>query len=158
MVRAMCVSCTLNAEVDRVVNMIAAMIAAGAPPGDILVLAQRGVIGTPIYEGLVARGIPVRSYYAEAELDAQDAQRRFALLKLFVDREDRVALRWLLGLGSSTWLAASYLRLRNYCDGAGVTPWEALGQLAAGVLHLPHTGPWCHASSRSGTKSMPWRI
>ena len=64
-------------------------------------LAQRSVIGTPIYEALVAREIPARSYYAEAELDADDAQRRFAILKLFVDREDRVALRWLLGLGSS---------------------------------------------------------
>jgi hypothetical protein len=35
----------------------------------------------------------VRSHYAEAELDDIEAQRRFSLLKLFVDRTDRVALR-----------------------------------------------------------------
>jgi superfamily I DNA/RNA helicase len=129
---------TLDAEVRGVLNTISLLIARGVPPGDILVLAQRGVIGTPIYEGLVARGVPVHSYYAEAELDAEDAQRRFALLKLFVDREDRVALRWLLGFGSNNWLSGGYQRLRNYCEACGVTPWQVLEQLETGSIRLPH--------------------
>jgi len=131
----------LGAEVEGVVAKIAALIAAGTDPGEILVLAQRGVIGTPIYERLVAEQIPVRSYYAEAELDAEDAQRRFALLKLYVDREDRVALSWLLGRGSSTWRSASYRRVRNYCQESGESPWQVLSDLSAGSIQLAHTSP-----------------
>jgi len=131
---------TLDAEVLGVLNTISALVAHGVKPGDILVLAQRGAIGTPIYEGLVTRGIPVRSYYAEAELDDEGAQQRFALLKLFVDREDRVALRWLLGLGSNCWLSGNYQRLRDYCEANGKTPWQVLEQLEAGSIRISHTG------------------
>lgn len=131
---------TLAAEVLGVVNTIARMVINGTPPGDILVLAQRSAIGTPVYEGLIARSVPVKSYYAEAELDSEYAQHQFALLKLFVDREDRVALRWLLGLGSSTWLSGGYRRVRNYCELSGVAPWQVLEQLDAGVISIPHTG------------------
>ncbi|RWA97592.1 3'-5' exonuclease [Mesorhizobium sp.] len=127
-------------EVTGVANIIAGMVANGTPPGDILVLAQRGVIGTPIYEALVAREIPVRSYYAEAELDAPDARRAFAILKLLVTRDDRVALRWLVGIDGPNWHAAGYKRVRDHCEQSGQTPWQALSELAAGNLALPHTG------------------
>jgi DNA helicase-2/ATP-dependent DNA helicase PcrA len=128
-------------EIGGVAAIISQIIGTGVPPGDILVLAQRGVIGTPIYEALVARGVPVRSYYAEAELDAEDAQRRFATLKLLINREDRVALRWLLGLGSDNWRTPGYGRLRAHCTNTGTTPWDTLEQMSAGDLRLPHTGP-----------------
>jgi DNA helicase-2/ATP-dependent DNA helicase PcrA len=127
-------------EVAGIADIISQLIGTGVAPGDILVLAQRGVIGTPIYEALVARGVPVRSYYAEAELDAEDAQRRFAILKLFVDREDRVALRWLLGLGSNNWRAPGYRRLRAHCANTAATPWDTLEQMSVGTVNLPHTG------------------
>ena len=129
----------LSDEVNGVVDVISTMVSEGIPPGDILVLAQRGVIGTPIYEGLKARDIPVRSYYAEAELDSEDAQMNFALLKLFVDREDRVALRWLLGLTSTTWLAAGYARVRQHCEQTAQTPWQVLEGLESGAIRIPHT-------------------
>ena len=131
---------TLAGEVGGVVNTITDMVANGVPPGDILVLAQRGVIGTPIYEGLVVREVPVKSYYAESELDSEDAQHQFALLKLFVDREDRVALRWLLGLGSGNWLSGGYRRLRDYCEENNLAPWQTLEQLDAEVISIPYTG------------------
>lgn len=110
------------------------------PPGDIIILAQRGAIGTPIYEELVQREIPAESYYAQSELDAEEAQRRFALLKLFVNREDRVALRWLLGLGSNDWRTKSYRRLRYYCDENGAAPWQVLTQVENGNVKIPYTG------------------
>ena len=126
-------------EVTGVTNIIAGLIANGVPAGDILVLAQRGAIGTPIYEALLANGTPARSYYAEAELGAIEAQRRFALLKLFVDRQDRVALRWLVGLPGNNWNAAGYRRIRAHCEETGSSPWEVLQQLSAAVLRLPYT-------------------
>lgn len=132
---------TLDHEVQGVVGIIEELIAAGTPPGDILVLAQRSVIGTPIYEALVAREVPTRSYYAESELDAEEAQARFAMLKLYVDREDRVALRWFLGLRSSDWRTKTYQRLRAHCERGGLSPWEVLQQLAAGVVAIPYTKP-----------------
>jgi superfamily I DNA/RNA helicase len=132
---------TLDDEVNGVTNLIAEMVANGVPPGDILVLAQRGVIGTPIYNALHARGVAVRSYYAEAELDAPIAQERFSYLKLLADCEDRVALRWLVGLNSTTWLAGSYRRLREYCSGAGVSPCAALCALDDGNMQLAYTNP-----------------
>jgi superfamily I DNA/RNA helicase len=119
--------------------MVRDMIDAGTPPGDILILAQRGVIGTPIYDALHGQNVPVRSYYAEAELDDQQAQRRFALLKLFVDREDRVALRWLVGLTGNNWNAAGYRRVRAHCESTDSSPWETLEQLSNGLLHISHT-------------------
>ncbi len=129
----------VDEEILGVTQQIVAMIGNGVPPGDILVLAQRSIIGTPIYERLVASGIPAKSYYAEAELDDEDAQRKFSVLKLFVDRNDHVALRWLLGLGSATWLKGGYRRLRDFCEANAVSPWDALVQLESGVIRIPHT-------------------
>jgi len=132
---------TLTDEITDITNIISDMLENDIPPGDILVLAQRRAIGTPIYEELIARGIPVKSYYAESELDAEDAQRRFALLKLFITRDDRVALRWLLGLGSSNWLSGGYRRLRDHCEVHDTTPWEALEQLDRDILSIAYTSP-----------------
>ena len=127
-------------EIIGIANIIENLIADGYSPGDILVLAQRGVIGTPIYEVLSGRNIPTKSYYAEAELDTMDAQKRFALLKLFVDREDRVSLRWLLGYNGNDWRASGYRRLREHCEVSGESPWQALEQLKQGDLRIPYTG------------------
>ena len=131
---------TLDDEVSGVVDIVKRLIEAGTPPGDILVLAQRGVIGTPIYEALIEQNIPTRSYYAENELGSEDAQVRFAFLKLYVNREDRVALRWLLGLHGNNWRAKAYRRISNYCKEHNLSPWGALEQLKNGIIRIPHTG------------------
>ena len=117
---------TLDGEIAGVATIISELIESGTPPGDILILAQRSVIGTPIFERLVEAGIPVRSYYAEAELDSEEAQHRFALLKLFVNRYDRVALRWLLGLGVNNWRAPAYKRIQERCNTNNSSPWQGL--------------------------------
>lgn len=135
---------TLQDEVNGIADIIKALIEGGHDPGEILVLAQRGVIGTPIFEKLVDREVPVKSYYAEAELEAEDAQRRFALLKLFIDRDDRVALRWLLGYSSNDWRAPAYRRIRDYCKENNVTPWECMNRLETGTISLPHTRQLTH--------------
>jgi DNA helicase-2/ATP-dependent DNA helicase PcrA len=122
----------IAAIVDDLINKL------GYHPGEILILAQRRTIGTPIHEALRARGIPSKSYYQESELDSSTAQERLAMLKLFVDRADRVALRWLLGLGSNDFRAGAYARLRAHCEKSGDAPWDALGQLADGTIKLPH--------------------
>lgn len=131
----------LDREVVGVVTRIQQMIAAGTPAGDILVLAQSRAVGTPIYEALLAGGVPARSEYTESELEREDAQRAFALLKLFANQDDRVALRWLVGKDGHNFHAAGYRRVRNHCEASGLPPWQVFSQLSAGILSLPHTGP-----------------
>jgi superfamily I DNA/RNA helicase len=132
---------SLNDEINGVVDTVEELIDRGNRPGDILILAQRGAIGTPIYELLIERGIRVTSYYAESDLNTEEAQRKLSLLKLLVDRDDRVALRWLLGLGSKNWRSSSYSRIRDYCSEEGISPWEVLTRLSDGALMLPYTSP-----------------
>lgn len=130
---------SIDQEVSGVAGLVSQMISLGTPAGDILVLAQSKVFGTPLYAALIAAGVPTKSYYAESELSHGDAQRAFALLKLFVDREDRVALRWLVGVDGNNWHASGYSRVREYCETNGISPWEAMTRLSNGVLHLPYT-------------------
>ena len=130
---------TLDEEIQGVAARVEQMINNGTPPGDILVLAQRGVIGTPIYNALIAHNVPTRSYYAESELGAQEAQARFAMLKIYLNRDDRVALRWLLGLDSNDWRTKAYKRLRDRCEEAGISPWTGLERLAANIMAIPYT-------------------
>jgi superfamily I DNA/RNA helicase len=56
-----------------------------------------------------------------------------------VDREDRVALRIWLGLGSKEWRAKEYNRVRAYCEEHGLAPRTALERLAADEIKIPHT-------------------
>ena len=112
----------------------------GRQPGDILVLAQRRVIGNPIHDALRARGIPSKCYYQENELDNEVAQERLAIFKLFVNRHDRIALRWLLGLGSDDFRRGAYARVRTHCEQTGEVPWDVLSKLTSGELSMPHCG------------------
>ena len=110
----------------------------GRLPSEILVLAQRRVIGNPIHDALRARGIPSKCYYQETELDNETAQERLAIFRLFADRGDRIALRWLLGLGSNDFRSGAYGRLRSHCEKTGEPPWDAMARLSAGTLTLPN--------------------
>lgn len=109
------------------------------PAGDILVLAQRRVIGNPIYEILSDAAVPAKSYYQESELDSQSSQERLSIFKLVENLEDRVALRWLLGLGSSNFRTNAYQRVREHCEFSGLSPWNALSALSAGDISIPYT-------------------
>lgn len=131
---------TLALEVAGLTTLVLDLIADGVPAGDILILAQSRAIGTPLYEALLANGVPIKSYYAESELGTVDAQRAFAILKLFVNRDDRVALRWLMGIGSNDWHASGYGRIREHCENSGASPWELMNQLESGAIRLPYTG------------------
>lgn len=131
---------TLAREIAGVAALVRGFVAGGVPPGDILILAQSRAAGTPVFDALVAAGVPVRSEYTESELSTIEAQRAFALLKLLNDRSDRVALRWLVGVDSDTWNAAGYRRVREQCELSGASPWAMLEQLRDGVVAVAHTG------------------
>jgi DNA helicase II / ATP-dependent DNA helicase PcrA len=89
---------------------------------------------------LVGRGIPSKSYYQEGVLDNESAQERLAILKLLVDPNDRIALRWLLGFGSSDFRKGAYGRLRKHCEENDVEPFDALAQLQSKKIKIARTG------------------
>lgn len=129
----------IDAEVAGVTGIVSQMIQSGTPAGDILLLTQSRAYGTPIYESLVAANVPTKSYYAESELASEQAQEAFSILKLLADRDDRIALRWLIGRNSNNWYAAGYRRIRDHCEVHGLSPWDVMNQLESGVLTLQHT-------------------
>jgi superfamily I DNA/RNA helicase len=129
-----------QAEAAFIAERTANLIAAGVPAREIIVLVSYNRVARPIGEALGASAIPVLSYDDEAELDAPLARRQFALLKLLLDRDDRVALRWLIGEGSRNFRAGTYKRLRAHCEAERECPWAALQRLASGNLELPRMG------------------
>ncbi|OHB18733.1 MAG: hypothetical protein A2854_03595 [Parcubacteria group bacterium RIFCSPHIGHO2_01_FULL_56_18] len=132
---------TAPQEADAVATKIASLIQSGVAPQEIIVLAQRKTFADPVFHKLRDQNIPTKSYYAESELDTLEAQERFALLKLLLDKEDRVALRWLLGRGRDDWYTKPYRRLLARVRSGGISPWAILEELATGTIAVPYIGP-----------------
>jgi ATP-dependent DNA helicase UvrD/PcrA len=123
-------------EATGLADYIRALVARGVSPGDILVLTPRRLLGYAIRDRVSDRGIAVHSFYHEEALEKAEAQRAYALLSLLVDAEDRVALRWWLGDGSSSRRRNAYQRLRQHCEQSGMSPKAALDACVAGALKL----------------------
>jgi DNA helicase-2/ATP-dependent DNA helicase PcrA len=131
----------IHNEAAWITAKVQELIGKGVHPSEIIILVQRAVAGKPILNALKGEGIPAKSYYEESQLDSEAAQTRFALFKLFLDNEDRVALRYLLGSGHNDFRANAYARVRQHCEASGDTPWAAMNKLAEGTLAIAHTGP-----------------
>jgi superfamily I DNA/RNA helicase len=128
----------INEEAQGLTDFARALVAnRGYSPGDILILTPRRLLGYGIRDRFRDLGIPVHSFYHEEALEGLAAQRAFALLTLFIDNEDRVALRWWLGEGSPSSRKNAYQRLRHHCENAGLSPRSALDALDQGALELP---------------------
>ena len=108
-------------------------------PGDVIILSPRRLIGYVIRDALRESNIPVHSFYHEEALEPDEAQRAFTLLTLLVNPDDRVALRWLLGLGSPSWRKGQYSRLRDYCEQNNLSPRQTLQMLLDGEIQIAQT-------------------
>ena len=105
-------------------------------PEDIMILTPRRKLAYQLRDFLRRENVPVHSSYREEALEAESAQRAFALLTLLSQPDDRVALRWWLGRNSSNGLAGTYRKLRNYCETTGLSPWDALAQVCDGTIAI----------------------
>ena len=131
----------LDREASWIAEKIESIINTGRSPGEIIVLSQRRVVTNEIKAELRAKGVECISFYDESQVEAEEAQERFALLKLYIDREDRAALRFLLGMGHNDMRATQYARVRARSEVTGQSPWDLLVQLDAGQTTIPHTTP-----------------
>ncbi len=112
----------------------------GYTPQDILILCPRRLIGYGIRNALRSADIPAHSFYYEEALEPVEAQTSFTLLSLLCNNDDRVSLRHWLGLGSGTWNARGYSKLRSHCETSGESPFHAMQELLFGNLKLSYTG------------------
>lgn len=127
------------AEAEAVVAKIQSLVDEGIAPGQIIVLAQRDAFARPIYTRLRDAGVPSKSCYSETELDSLSAQERFSILKLYLNNEDRVALRWLMGYAHGRWRSPAYARVLSHVRATGESSWQTLSQLRDGDLSIPYT-------------------
>lgn len=131
----------LHNEATWITAKIKELLEKGVHPSEIIILVQRAVAGKPILNALKGEGVPAKSYYEESQLDSEAAQARFATFKLYLDNEDRVALRYLLGTGDDDFRANAYARVRQNCETSGDSPWVAMNKLSDGALAIPYTAP-----------------
>jgi superfamily I DNA/RNA helicase len=130
----------LDEEATWVANKVAEIIKeTGVHPSEIIVLTQRSSSARRIVEAMRGKETPVKSYYDESQLDSSESRRRFALLKLFLDNEDRVALRYLVGCATGDFRAKAYARLRAHCELSGESPWHALSKALKNELKIQYT-------------------
>ncbi len=134
----------LLSEATGVAKFIAdAVNIAKVDVGRTLVLSTSRELGQMIKEELMnSHRIEAMSYFYEKALEEKSAQRAFSLLKLVVNRYDRVSLRFLLGYNrnapeNSGWRVGEYAVLRRYCEQHDLEPWEALSSTADGLTEIP---------------------
>lgn len=128
----------VDAETRGIAHYVEALQQRGYSPGEMLILTPRRLLGYKIRDYLQEASVPVHSFYHEEALESGRAQRRFALLSLLADRDDRVALRWWLGQDSKNSRGPAYREVRRYCEQNDMSPREALERLADGTLVLPY--------------------
>jgi len=119
---------------------------AGMPAGEVLVLANRRMIGNGVRDALNTRAQQnnrpwsAQSFYFEDALSTSLPAEGFSLLTLLVDPDDRPALRYWLSENRPDCRRLPYARLRQYCEQNGIAPRVALSGIAAGTINLPYTG------------------
>jgi len=131
---------TLADEVNWIVNRVVNLTTEQSVlAGEIIILVQRRAIAKLIMAALRIKEVPSKSFYEESQLDSREAQRCFSIFKLFLQPDNRVALRYLPGEGGTDHRAAAYAKLRDYCEKNSISPREAMKKLASGVIDIGST-------------------
>jgi superfamily I DNA/RNA helicase len=133
----------INSEMESkwIAKKAKELIDKGVQPHEIIILVQRKKGAPWIVDALKSVGVPAKSYYDESQLETEAAQIQFAMFKLFLNKDDRVALRYLVGINSNNFCASAYAKLRAHCEESGDAPYKALEKLSAGMLKLAHAKP-----------------
>ncbi len=122
----------LDEEIEGVAAAIAATVQQGRrEPGDILVLANRQLMGEMLRKRLAELEIPAHSFYSQESVKSDEARQALALLRLAVG-DDLVSLRVILGIGDAQARTAAYQRLTAFCSEHDMTEWEVLDALRQG--------------------------
>jgi superfamily I DNA/RNA helicase len=122
----------LSEELEYLGHRIQDFIKGGVPPGQIIVLCQSRDYIRGLYESLRKFGVPCEFCYQESQFDEEGASEKMAVLSLVGDPEDRVALRYLMGMGSADWRANQWAKVRELAEKEGLAPFQILAEMHAG--------------------------
>ena len=110
-------------------------------PHEIMIICPRRKLAYTIRDAIRQHSVDLHSFYQEEALEKKSAQESFALLTLLNDPQDRIALRWWLGLGGAMDRSPSYAKLREHCEETGDTPRDALEKIDTGTVLLKGITP-----------------
>lgn len=127
-------------EVEGVVAYVKYCLEQGVTEGDILVMAPSRLIGRELRQALRGAEIEALSYFAEEQLEEEEAQRAFTILTLLAKPKDRVSLRcWLGGWKSPQFRSKGYAKVRSHSEANNAELWDVLEAVVSGTLNMPGT-------------------
>ena len=139
-------------EVEGVLAYVKYCKEQGVQDGEILVMAPSRLIGREIRRALRSADIEALSYFAEEQLEEEEAQQAFTILTLLANPKDRVSLRCWLGGWTTGYRAGNFAKLRAYCEANNVEPWDVLEAVTSGTQTLSGIsalyGPFTELKSR----------
>lgn len=132
---------TVEDEADAVAAFIDSYLAErpDLPPGQVLVLSPRRLMGNGVRDALIRRHRNALSFFWEDAVDADEAAEGFCLLTLLVDPADRAAYRAWLGIRHAKGNAPAYARIQGRAMSEGVEPRAVVAALSGGTLRLQYT-------------------
>lgn len=131
---------TLDDEINGLTRIVEKLVHTdNIAPGDILILTPRRRIGYRLRNSIKQQEIEIRSYFREQALDSKRAKHLFSLLTFSGDPDDRVALRYLLGEESDSYLQKSYLKIKEAAVERQISPRDFLDLVVAGEVTLART-------------------
>ena len=98
-------------------------------PQEILILTPRRKIASELRNMLELHGVSSHSFYQDELLDSRDVQKSITVLRLLENRQDKVSLRYWLGIGSLSFHSSQYSKLREYCEINSLEPYDVLQQI-----------------------------
>jgi DNA helicase II / ATP-dependent DNA helicase PcrA len=117
-------------EIDGLVKIIKNEIdTERVKPKDILVLSPRRKIGYKLRDKLLVNHINVKSYFRESAITNDKVKRAYSLLFLIAFPDDKVSIRFLLGMTAPDFRKNQYKVLTKYATDNNYTIREALNKL-----------------------------
>lgn len=127
---------TPSDEAEWIARQVSSLLATGVNENEIIILVQNPFFTRLIREALKRARVRALLCDGEGLLETSAARERISRFRLFIDRDDRVALRYLLGVGHRDYRRASYLQLRQHCEVTGDRPWSVLQKVASGTAKI----------------------
>lgn len=130
---------TYDDEIAGLASLVQGEIASGKlTPEDILILAPRRRVGYRLRDAILAKGVPVKSYFRESAIEKDTVRRAYSLFYLLARPDDGVSLRYLLGYGSADFRRAQYERLQDISRNQRISVFQVLNDVLEGKISATH--------------------
>lgn len=131
---------TLIEEIEGISRIIEEMKTEGEKLGEIIILCPSSKIASLIYSSMVEHNIPTINFYGDmfdnAPSNSEESRPLYgiSMLDLLINREDRVALRCLLGYGKTGLGCKPWQKIMNYSESNGISPYKVLEGMENGEI------------------------